>query len=520
MGLNLVSFFNEKITKHQKLAFVSTFIAMLLVHLYMFTNGFWGRDSLLNYYADQNILGSGRWALSVSCAFSSYFNLPWAIGLICCAAVGLTAVAVVSVLRIENPVLILLTGGLLAATPTVTETLTFLFTADGYFIAMALAAAAVYFSRIEEKRLSFTFLSAACICVSCGIYQAYLSLSLILAVCYFMTELFLNRFDKKEYLLWIGKQAVIFISALAAYYIIWQLCMKIQDVEPNDYQGIAEVGQVSLDLLKNGLKSSIRTFKWYFAPWSVPVYGFTPYIALNLIFVLFFLASVCLALWKSKIWQRPWALGLVILCLISIVPFSSIWHFTSDSIYYRTMMLPGMPILFLFAALNFEHWGKLWLKNLYGIVLLAVVLNYGVMANIVYYHMDLAEQRTYIEGIEMASRIRTLQKEHDVDRYAIIGQRYAKMMLRGHNPEYGNTNEVGQIEIFANTLDRNLLIESVRIFEFLDKIASLDMEYVWHTEIQDQCMESEVFQEMPCWPEIGSIGIIDDTIVVKISDTP
>ena len=102
----------------------------------------------------------------------------------------------------------------------------------------------------------------------------------------------------------------------------------------------------------------------------------------------------------------------------------------------------------------------------------------------------------------------------------MIGQRYAKMMLRGHNPEYGNTNEVGQIEIFANTLDRNLLIESVRIFEFLDKIASLDMEYVWHTEIQDQCMESEVFREMPCWPEIGSIGIIDDTIVVKISDTP
>ena len=141
-------------------------------------------------------------------------------------------------------------------------------------------------------------------------------------------------------------------------------------------------------------------------------------------------------------------------------------------------MLPGMPILFLFAALNFEHWGKLWLKNLYGIVLLAVVLNYGVMANIVYYHMDLAEQRTYIEGAEMASRIRALQKEHDVDRYAIIGQRYAKMMLRGHNPEYGNTNEVGQIEIFANTLDRNLLIESVRIFEYLDKIASLDMEYV------------------------------------------
>ena len=273
-------------------------------------------------------------------------------------------------------------------------------------------------------------------------------------------------------------------------------------------------------MLEEGLESSIRTFKWYFAPWSVPVYGFTPYIFLNLIFVLFFLASVCLALWKSKIWQRPWALVLVALCLIAIVPFSSIWHFTSDSVYYRAMMLPGMPILFLFAALNFEHWGKQWLKNLYGLLLLAVVLNYGVMANIVYYYMDLAEQRTYIEGAEMASRIREAQAEYNVDRYTIIGQRYAEIMLRGHNPEYGNTNEVGQIEIFASTLDQNLLIESVRIFEFLNRMTSLDMEYVWHTQMQDQCLESEVFREMPCWPEIGSIGIIDDTIVVKISDNP
>lgn len=518
MGLNLVAFFHQKITKHQKLAFVSTFLSMILVHLYMFTNGFWGRDSLLNFYTDQNILGSGRWALSLSCALSSYFNLPWAIGFLCCLAVALTAVAVVSVLRIENPVLILLTGGLLAATPTVTETITFLFTADGYFIAMALAAAAVYFSRIEEKRFSFGLLSAACICISCGIYQAYVSLSLILAVCYFMTELFLNRFEKKEYLHWVGKQAVIFITALAAYYIIWKLCMKVQDVAPNDYQGIAEVGQISTGLLMHGLKNSIRTFKWYFAPWSVPVYGFTPYIFLNLIFVLFFLASICLALWKSKIWQRPWALFLVILCLIAIVPFSSIWHFTSDSVYYRSMMLPGMPILFLFAALNFEHWGKQWLKNLYGVLLLAVVLNYGVMANIVYYHMELAEQRTCIEGAEMASRIRSVQKEHNVDKYTIMGQRYAKMMLRGHNPEYGYANEVGQIEIFASTLDKNLLIEGWRISTFLEMMTSLNLEYVGDPQTQQACLESEVFQEMPCWPKVGSIGIVNDTIVVKISD--
>lgn len=99
--------------------------------------------------------------------------------------------------KVKNPVVIGLIGALIGTSPATTETFFFLFTADGYTISMLLASLGVYFSRIDEKRNAFSIASILCICVSCGIYQAYVSFSLILAVCYFIDILLQNKHTKE-----------------------------------------------------------------------------------------------------------------------------------------------------------------------------------------------------------------------------------------------------------------------------------------------------------------------------------
>ena len=167
MGLDLLSFLKTKVSRDQKYAFTSTFFISLLIHLYKFVNTLPNPDSLYCYYSDQNILGSGRWALSLACGFSSYFDLPWIIGLVSCVFIALTVAVIVTIFKVENPVLITLIGGLLAASPSTTETFFYQFTADGYMIAMFLAALAVYLSRIDEERKVNCVLSGVCVCVSC-----------------------------------------------------------------------------------------------------------------------------------------------------------------------------------------------------------------------------------------------------------------------------------------------------------------------------------------------------------------
>ena len=168
---------------------------------------------------------------------SSYFDLPWVIGLLSCVIMALTVVVIVALFGIRNPVLIGLTGALLAASPATTETFFFLYTADGYMMAMLLAALSVYFSRIEETRRSRLVLSGICLCVSCGIYQAYVSFALLLAVCYFIDALMQNRADRQTCCAWVLRQVAIYIASLAVYYAIWKLCMRVSGISPTDYQG-------------------------------------------------------------------------------------------------------------------------------------------------------------------------------------------------------------------------------------------------------------------------------------------
>ena len=96
MGEGLLLFYRTKLKKEYKFAFFSTFLIAMLIHLYKFANTLPNHDSVYNYYSDQNILGSGRWALSMACGISSYYDLPWVIGLISCVFIALTVVMIVA----------------------------------------------------------------------------------------------------------------------------------------------------------------------------------------------------------------------------------------------------------------------------------------------------------------------------------------------------------------------------------------------------------------------------------------
>lgn len=103
-----------------------------------------------------------------------------------------------------------------------------------------------------------------CICLSCGIYQAYVSFALILAVCYFIDILLNHEYSKQDCINWMIKQVIIYSVSLFLYYIIWKLMMYLTGITPNDYQGISKLGKMNLQLLYVGLKNSIKTFILFF----------------------------------------------------------------------------------------------------------------------------------------------------------------------------------------------------------------------------------------------------------------
>ena len=118
----------DKISNDEKFAVIISVIIGLLCHIYKIVNYLPNHDSIYNYYNSQNVIGSGRWFLSIACGFSSYYDLPWITGFLSILFISFTVAILVRVFSIENRFLISLVSGLLVCSPSITETLFFGFT--------------------------------------------------------------------------------------------------------------------------------------------------------------------------------------------------------------------------------------------------------------------------------------------------------------------------------------------------------------------------------------------------------
>ena len=517
MGEAILNFYNSKIKKQYKIAFISSFFISLMIHLYKFANTLPNRDSLYNYYSDQNVLQAGRWALSWACGISSYYDLPWVNGLMSCFFLALTVVVIVSLLRIKNPVLIVLTGALLAAAPATTETFYFLFTADGYMLSMFLAALGVYLSRIDEKRDLYQLAAVICICVSCGIYQAYVSFALILSVCCFIRELFAGNHDKKTCERWVLRQILIYVIALVSYYMIWKWSMLLSNVLPTHYQGISQVGQVSFGLFVNGAIRAVKTTVLYFLQWNILEKGISFYCALSLFLFIAFIGGVVIAFVKSKLWTRKWAVVFLALCLLSIAPFACIWHFTSDFVRYRVMMLQSLTLLFVLVGVLWEEWGNTVGKNIICIFLFLMVFNNALLANISYYYMNLCYERTYADGLEMMIKIHNFKDKYDFTKIAVLGNRRYELQTKNIDPQFKKLQTYGKLHSLNILQEKTLLYDSDHTTKFLQVTFGLDLKVVDFVQ-RNAMLDTEKVRNMGRWPAGNSMAVMRDTLVIKLSD--
>ena len=537
MGTEILTFYKEKLKKEWKLAFYSAFIIGLLVHIYKFTNILLNWDALHNFYNSQNMVATGRWLLAVACGFSSRFDLPWINGLLSLVYMGIAAAAVTEVFRMKNPCLILLSSGLLVSFPAVTATMFYEYTADGYMMAMALAAFSVVFSRMEyigKSHWKMLVLSSACICLACGIYQAYLSFAFVLAVCYFIMELLENRREMKQYWKWIGAQFVIYIAALASYYLIWKLCLNLQGYATSTYQGISDIGSMGAGSLPGVLVKILVEFSLFFLEWNVFEDGITVYSGLNILFLAAFAIGIVGAVIKSGCLKRKVHLVLLILCLAALPVGCYICYLTSPSVFYHTLMVQSICLLYILTAVIYERWMKAGHGTLVLVLLTAIIFNNSVAANAGYTLMDQSMKRTEAAAAEISTRIHML--DDGTIRNVVI---YGGLADWDEDAQHtaGELRELGAWKSVDRSLMSPMFLSLFTDFE-LSYYSSQGLEYPlmefgpelpaprdWEfrfptlgLEDREILAQTPEVQNMPQWPHRDSVQVIGDTIVVKLSE--
>ena len=497
----------EKIKREWKLAFLAAAVTALLVHMPALLMDVPNHDGLDSMYFDQNMITSGRWFLMVACGFSSFYTIPWVIGLLGILFLSLTAAALTEALELKKPWVIVVCSGLLASFPALASTFAYVFTLDGYMLALLLAVLAVVFTKKYQKGF---LAGGVCLAFSLGIYQAYLPFAMILSV-FCILMLLAEDGTGKEKLKKILHYLYMGILGVVLYYGILQVLLRLQGKQLASYQGIdgmvqgnnagliTSVKQMYVDFLKFTLRGNVLYQNWISGAALV-----------LLLFAALFAGGVLVK--NRKWWKKPGFFGIIILAVLVLPVITNVILIISPSVTYHLLMRYQW-VLYLIGLVAFvgngTEEGKTgavlqWLALCCGVVL---VFFYGVVDNIGYSNLQKRYEKTYAYCVRLLDRIEQTEGYYQGIPIAMIG-----VVGEDEFPRTDITLDVTSGMIGLNGDSLLYTGENYRLFMKHYLGATLN---ILPADAMQEMYYDEEYIEMDSFPGENSIRIIDGILYVK-----
>lgn len=498
-----------KIKSTWKASFFSAFLLGILIHLPVMLSDIPNHDGLSSMHFDQNMITSGRWFLSVACGISSYFTIPWIIGLIGLFWLGLSAVALTEVLELTDPLVITAVSGLLVSFPALASTFAYVFTLDGYMLALFLAILAVLFTKKYNKGW---IAGAVCLAFSMGIYQAYLPFAILLCV-YVILLFFMEEKDWKTKAVYVLRYLGMGIAGGALYYVILQVLLKLQGKVLDTYQGInsMEQGGSGLELFAT-LKGMYRDFLAFTVHGNVLVNNVFSFAACM---VLLLLAAYLLVriLLQRKWWKNPLFFVIMILLAAVLPLLTNVILVISPNLTYHLLMRYQW-VLYLIVMLAFisrfteekekTDVGIQWVALFSAVVL---VFNYGVSDNIGYSNLEKKYEKTYAYCVRLLDRIEQTDGYYQGIPIALVG-------VIGYD-EFPTTDITGKVTDGMIGLSGDYLIYKGADYQsFMQNYLGATLNFLDPDTVGEIYMTQE-YIDMDTFPGADSTKVVDGILYVK-----
>ncbi len=412
------------IKREWKLAFVVAFVIGMLIHMPIMMSDIPNHDGLASMHFDQNMITSGRWFLSVACGFSSYYTLPWLIGLLAMLYLSLAAVVLTEVLEVKSTWAVVGISGMLVAFPALASTFAYVFTMDGYMLAVLLAILSVLFT----KKFKWGFVAGGiCLALSMGIYQAYLAFAMLLSM-YAILLLAMEQGSIKEKIKSSLNYLYMGICGAGLYYVVLQIMLKVQGKELGTYQGAETVGAANQTGLLENIKHMYVDFFAFTLKGNVLANNAFSYIALGLLIVSVLVVLVVMAA-KKKWFTKPWLYIFLVLLVIGLPVATNIILLILPDVTYHTLMRYQWGLFPILMIAFVEKYGeemsceKITVPVEWAALLSIIVLvwNYTVTDNIAYSNMQKKYEKTYAYCLRLLDRIEQTEGYYQGIPIAMIG---------------------------------------------------------------------------------------------------
>lgn len=184
----------------------------------------------------------GRYVIGLLQVFRTYIINTTFITLVCMLLLSFICIYVLKIFDIRTLGWKLLVGALIIISPTVGSTLTYYYCSDFYMISYLLAVLAVWLMLREGK--ASLFVSSICLMLSAAIYQAYISLAILLCFIYFIQMSVDPEANDKEIL----EKTIRFLTGgfagVVLYLISNKAVQKICMIDAPQNRGFAQMGTI------------------------------------------------------------------------------------------------------------------------------------------------------------------------------------------------------------------------------------------------------------------------------------
>lgn len=507
-----IEFFN----KPKWFAAITAFIFGIAMHLFGLVNSLHNYDDIAVLPEGYGTgLASGRWFLTVLGDFIQKhwgnYNLPLFNGVVFIIFIAASATFFVSTFNLKSRKSSALIGLLFVSFPTATATLFFKYTATYYGLSIFLAVLAVWI--LEKYKYGFLF-SGLFTAISLGIYQAYIPITVGMFVL-----LLIKRVLEEDVKFFPTIRRGIYyccniIAGLLLYYLFLHLCLSYYDMELGSYQGVNEMGKLSISELPLLIWSAFKSFC------MLPINDYCNLAQTSLLKILYlvlgvltiFLIGFILIAKKKKI---SIVLLTLLLCAVFPIAVNLIVIMCYDS-YIYTLMVYAFVLVLCVPLIVFETLPSITgvlskVKNILWktivIALSIVILNYSYLANVNYSALYFSNRQIENYLNSMVVQVRMTEGFDTDKKWAIIGNLEDPLLNNWwqYVPTYaGNAN----VYRLFNSYSRSAWIKNY----FGYSIPWADEQTI--SDIQ----ETEEFNNMSVWPNEGSIKVIGDTVVIKLQD--
>jgi len=501
---------NAKILPEWKACFIAALLVGLFAYLYKITNWLPNWDSLVFRYDEQNMVSMGRWFLPVVCSFSSFYDLPFLNGILAIVFHALGAVVICRMFNIEKKITASLIGAVIVSFPTVTSVMMYNYVADGYSIAFFISCLAALYMTKEKPRY---LLSAVLIALSVGIYQAYITVTIMLVLLYLIDEMIFKNASFKVIIKKIVSMLLTGILGVALYGIILKVILGIMSIELIDYQGASSTASLSnFDILAS-LYVIKETFRKCFFDLSG---GLNVYVVLNAVVLIFTALYYIISIIKNKIYKNPANLVMVIILGVMLIFGAGALAFVNPSVDYHNLMLMGYAMFYLLFLIIYERGEKTNERRnavkCWSVLLIAfiIIANQVVIANVSYHKAQIAYEKSYGVLVRIADRIEQTPENENCDKILVVG-------ALDNSDAYSvnlTPDITGITDGYIIRKDDEIVGQSV-LASALNDYCGKNFKFLSGEE-KKYLIQSEEVQAMEVWPSKNCVAVIDDTIVIKL----